>query len=156
MKQINNVGIGYYKSPLGYVKIVEQDATIISTRFINFIEEPENETPLIKKCKTQLNEYFLKQRTSFNLPILITGTTFQKKVYEALTKIPYGQTRSYHDVAVSINHSSAYRAVGNANNKNKLFLLVPCHRVTKKDNTLSGEKDWVKMQQWLIDFEKGK
>lgn len=151
----NKTGVGYYLSPLGFIKITEKNNIIFSLKFVIYEEEKENVTPLILKTQQQLDEYFNKKRKYFDLPFNINGTHFQKSVYRALTKIPYGETRSYNDVAVIINNPKASRAVGNANNKNQLFLLVPCHRVTRKDGLLSGAKDWVKMQKWLIDFEKG-
>jgi O-6-methylguanine DNA methyltransferase len=154
MKQNKTTGVGYYLSPLGFIKVIEENGLVTQVRFVNEQTDIPFETPLIQTCKQQLQEYFLKQRTQFEVPFVIAGSVFQKKVYQALVQIPYGQTRSYNDVAVTINHANAYRAVGNANNKNNLFLLVPCHRVTRKDGKLSGAKDWVKKQQWLIEFEK--
>lgn len=150
----NLKGVGYFLSPLGFIKIEEQNNSIQTLQFVFLEEEVEQETPLIKKAKEQLEEYFNKKRKRFDLPFELKGSSFQQKVYNALTKIPYGATVSYNDVAVMINHPNAYRAVGNANNKNKLFLLVPCHRVTTKSGKLSGREDWTQKQQWLIDFEK--
>ena len=151
----NKIGIGYFLSPLGFIKIKEQNNKVHFLKFVICEDEKENVTPLILKAKQELYEYFNKERKYFDLPININGTPFQKKVYNALTKIPYGKTQSYNDVAVAINNGKAFRAVGNTNNKNQLFLLVPCHRVTRKDSNLSGTKEWIKMQKWLIEFEKG-
>jgi len=151
----NKTGIGYFLSPLGFIKITEKNNKIFSLKFVIFEDEKESITPLILKAKQELSEYFNKERKYFDLPFTVSGTEFQKKVYNALTKIPYGKTRSYNDVAVMINSAKASRAVGSANNKNNLFLLVPCHRVTRKNGALSGTKEWVKMQKWLIEFEKG-
>lgn len=147
------MGLGYYVSPIGLICVKEENEKITSVQFTEFLEQ-EHITPLIEVALKQLDEYFLGDRKNFDLPFMLSGSCFQKKVYGALTKIPYGMTYAYNDVAVMVGNRKASRAVGSANNKNKLLLLVPCHRVTRKNGMLSGAPDWVKRQAWLIEHEK--
>lgn len=99
------------------------------------------ENSIIKRTKMQLNQYFEGQREKFYLPLDLHGTVFQKKVWRALIDIPYGQTRSYQDIAVEINNENACRAVGMANHANPLPIVIPCHRVIAKGGTLGGYAD---------------
>lgn len=147
-------GLGYYVSPLGLICVTEEDNKLIEVKFVEVLGCKEHITPLIQNALTQLDEYFLGVRKTFDLPFELFGTPFQKKVHTALTKIPYGSTYAYNDVAVMVSNQKASRAVGNANNKNNLFLIVPCHRVTRKNGTLKGAPAWVKKQAWLIKHEK--
>ena len=93
----------------------------------NKYEYIQEETALIKEAARQLNEYFNGERKVFDLPLDLTGTSFQTKVWQELLKIPYGETKSYKDVAIAINNPKACRAVGMANNKNRIMIVVPCH-----------------------------
>ena len=102
----------------------------------------------------QIDEYFNGIRKTFNLKLALSGTPFQKKVYMALLKMPYGTTVSYQDIAAMIGDPKSARAVGNANNKNNILLAFPCHRVTTQTGKLSGTKEWQKKQAWLIEHEK--
>ena len=99
-------------------------------------------------------EYFQGHRKSFDVPYLLHGTPFQEKVWKALCQIPYGQTRSYRDIAEYVNNPRAYRAVGMANHRNPLMLLVPCHRVIGADGSLGGYAGGVALKQYLLDLEK--
>ncbi|MFT8318787.1 MAG: methylated-DNA--[protein]-cysteine S-methyltransferase [Sporolactobacillus sp.] len=102
----------------------------------------------------QLGEFLNGERAHFELSLLILGTDFQKKVWNELTRIPYGQTRSYKEIAESIGHSKAVRAVGNANNKNPLPLVLPCHRVIGTNGSLTGYGGGVELKRQLLDLEK--
>ncbi len=101
------------------------------------ITHQPNDLVLIESTK-QLNEYFNGSRKEFNLPLEITGTNFQKAVWEQLCLIPFGETRSYLDIAVSIDNPKAVRAIGQANRANKFPIIIPCHRVIGKNNSLTG------------------
>ena len=97
-----------------------------------------NETELIKRAKNQLFEYFSKKRKQFDLPLLKEGTSFQVSVWNVLEMIPYGETRTYKDIAIAINNEKAVRAVGMANNRNKISIFITCHRVIGTDGNLVG------------------
>ncbi|HET7658364.1 MAG TPA: methylated-DNA--[protein]-cysteine S-methyltransferase [Bacillales bacterium] len=108
----------------------------------------------IKFVACQLNEYFRGIRTSFDVPLDLHGTPFQKKVWEALRQIPHGETRSYKEVAQSMNAGKAVRAIGNANNKNPLPIIIPCHRVIGSNGSLVGYGGGLQRKKYLLDIEK--
>lgn len=107
----------------------------------------------IAPVATQLHEYFKGERLSFDLPLVFKGTDFQKGVWEALRQIPYGETRTYKDIAESIGSPKAVRAVGNANNKNPLSIIVPCHRVIGSSGSLVGYGGGLDKKQYLLELE---
>ena len=98
----------------------------------------DQDLPIIKECAIQLIEYLDGKRKEFNLPVKYSGTDFQQKVWTELQNIPYGKTCSYKDIAVAINNEKAVRAVGQANRANPIPIIIPCHRVIGKNNTLTG------------------
>jgi methylated-DNA-[protein]-cysteine S-methyltransferase len=102
----------------------------------------------------QLRKYLKGELRRFDCKLDFEGTPFQKKVWSALAKIPYGQTRSYQEIAKSIGHPKAFRAVGNANGRNSIPLIVPCHRVIESDGGLGGFGHGIKMKKRLLDLEK--
>ena len=102
----------------------------------------------------QLKKYLKGERQHFDYPLDIKGTPFQKKVWSELIKIPYGQTRSYKEIAEAIGHRKAFRAVGNANGCNVLPLIIPCHRVIESNGGLGGFGHGLKVKKQLLDFEK--
>jgi methylated-DNA-[protein]-cysteine S-methyltransferase len=112
------------------------------------------ETPLIEKAAAQVTEYFEGKRTRFNLPLALHGTEFQLAVWRALQKIPYGETRSYGEIAVSIGRPKAVRAVGMANNRNPISIIVPCHRVIGHDGKLVGYGGGLPLKKRLLELEK--
>jgi len=107
-----------------------------------------------KQWEDQLDEYFKGERQIFDLPLNIEGTSFQKKVWQALREIPYGETCSYKDVAIKIGQPQAARAVGGANNKNPLPLVIPCHRVIGQNGKMVGYAKGIKMKVALLNQEK--
>ena len=155
--------IHYYKSPIGTLKITAEDQYITSVSL--YIEEAVNvankesienipPTALLQEACTQLTEYFSGTRTSFDLPIkYTTGTPFQHSVWNALQEIPYGETRSYEDIAVAIGNPKVVRAIGQANHKNPMLLLVPCHRVINKNGQLGGFGCGVEVKKQLLQLE---
>lgn len=118
-----------YKMPLGDIVISEENHAIIEISFDENHNSLLSETPLIQTAAQQLFEYFSGIRFVFDLPLSPTGTPFQKKVWQALSQIPYGETRSYKDIATVIGNKKSCRAVGMANHKNPLAIVIPCHRV---------------------------
>lgn len=112
------------------------------------------ETTLIKKATSQLFEYLNGKRRDFNLPLLKEGTDFQISVWNELLKIPYGETRSYKDIAIAINNEKAVRAVGMANNRNKIPIFIPCHRVIGSNKKLVGYGGGLEIKEFLLNLEK--
>lgn len=111
-------------------------------------------TELLSMASTQLNEYFQGKRTVFSLPFKLTGTPFQLAIWKELQNIPYGQTTSYKDIAKKINNPKAYRAVGMANNKNPLPIIIPCHRVIGSNGKLTGYAGGLNLKNYLLQLEK--
>lgn len=111
------------------------------------------ETGLLVEAQAQLAEYFMKQRTSFDLPILLVGTEFQKKVWGELLKIPYGTTESYLELARRVGNSKAVRAVATANGANALSIIIPCHRVVGSQGQLVGYAGGLETKQNLLKLE---
>ncbi len=117
--------------------------------------ERDDRHPILTQAVTQLGEYFSGQRNEFELPLAATGTAFQNKVWRALMTIPYGETWSYQDLADAIGSPKAVRAVGMANGKNPISVVVPCHRVIGKSGKLTGYAGGVERKQRLLALEQG-
>lgn len=150
----------YYQSPIGVLKIKEENNFIVGVRLLTdsekvwHTEEEYNCSTLLTKAHNQLTEYFSGVRTTFNLPIRYShGTPFQHSVWNALRDIPYGETRSYEDIAVAIGNPKAVRAIGQANTRNPVLLLVPCHRVINKNGTIGGFGCGVEVKRKLLQLE---
>ena len=110
-------------------------------------------TPLLEKAEGQLREYFEGNRTSFDLPLAPQGTPFQQKVWAALRDVPYGQTRSYKDVARAVDCPRGCQAVGQANSRNPIPILIPCHRVIAANGSIGGWRGGPEMKRALLDLE---
>jgi methylated-DNA-[protein]-cysteine S-methyltransferase len=149
----------YTQSPLGLIEIKADDKYITSIILIKSTNRTEKETdellPHIRQCITELEEYFAKKRTNFTIPIKQGGTEFQQKAWQQLLKIPYGTTISYGEMAKRMGSRKLARAVGGANHRNKLWIVVPCHRVIGADGSLTGYGGGVECKQWLLQHEKG-
>ncbi|RHQ98977.1 methylated-DNA--[protein]-cysteine S-methyltransferase [Peptoclostridium sp. AF21-18] len=145
-----------YDTEIGRIKISEKDEKIIGLVFSDYKKENEREkeTELIKKAYTQLEEYLSGKRTEFDIEIEMIGTEFQKKVWKELLNIPYGETRSYKDIAIAIGNGKACRAVGNANNKNPIAIIVPCHRVVGSNGSMTGYAGGLDIKEKLLKIEK--
>lgn len=146
-----------YDLPIGKVGIKDNGHSITEVYFIKELEENEielKETPLIKEAAKQLQEYFLGSRKAFELPLEPKGTPFQKSVWKALTRIPYGQTWSYKQVAEEVGSPKAYRAVGMSNNKNPISIIIPCHRVIGADGKMVGYGGGLEIKKYLLNLEK--
>lgn len=124
---------------LGDITIVEKKG-FITNLFLSDKKIPANyeETDVLKEGFKQLEEYFAGKRTNFSMPLNPNGTDFQQRVWSILLKIPYGETRTYKEIAVLAGNSKASRAIGQANNKNPIPIIIPCHRVIGADNSLKG------------------
>ncbi len=155
----------YYQFPIGRLCIQEEKEKIIGIHIENGADRQnkrdkedlqikEKETPLIIKAYCQLTEYFNGQRKSFDLPIHPSGTEFQKKVWRVLCTIPYGETCSYKDIAGKIGNFNACRAVGGANHKNPIIIVIPCHRVIGANGSLTGYGGGLSVKEYLLKLER--
>ena len=139
-------------SPVGPITIAEQDGAITHLLFGGCAEEGEK-TELLSEAERQLNEYFEGARREFDLPLRPEGTAFQKDVWNALCQIPYGQTRSYAEIARSVGRDKAFRAVGMANHNNPISIIIPCHRVVGADGSLTGYGGGLDKKRFLLRLE---
>jgi methylated-DNA-[protein]-cysteine S-methyltransferase len=146
----------YYKSPLGPIEIVGSRDSIIALNFVEEMLSGDDElTFCVKECLKQVDEYFKGQRREFFLNLQPAGTDFQKSVWRQLEKIHYGKTTSYGEIAAVIGKPNASRAVGSANGKNPIAIIIPCHRVIGSDGGLTGYGGGLWRKRWLIGFERG-
>ncbi|WP_299367471.1 methylated-DNA--[protein]-cysteine S-methyltransferase [Winogradskyella sp.] len=144
----------YIETPLGHAKIVGDDNGIASVSILNPKEELSEVIPeTLLDCATQLKAYFNNQIKTFDLNLNPEGTSFQKKVWNQLQRIPYGKTISYLDLSKQLGDIKAIRAVASANGKNPLWIIVPCHRVIGSDGSLTGYAGGLHRKQWLLNHE---
>lgn len=142
------------KTPLGYAKIKGDSDGISSITVLNTEEKITDIIPLkLEDCVIQLQEYFNGKRVQFDLKLNPEGSDFQKTVWNALVKIQYGKTMSYLELSKQLGDVKAIRAVANANGKNPLWIVVPCHRVIGTDGSLTGYAGGLHRKQWLLDHE---
>jgi len=145
----------YYVSPIGPLEVAGTSDGIVSVSFVKTrLSNDRNLPECVKEGIRQLDEYFKGIRKTFSLKLLLQGTPFQKLVWQALKKIPCARTASYGDVARAIGKPKAYRAVGNANNKNPIAIVIPCHRVIGSDGSLVGYGSGLWRKEWLLKHEK--
>lgn len=146
-----------YNMQIGKILIAENNGKIIRIETfkenIKLDDLSRKETEVIKQAKMQLEEYFVGKRKDFNIPLEIKGTEFQEKVWKALLEIPYGETRSYLDIAKAVGNPKASRAVGMANNKNKIMIVIPCHRVIGSNKKLVGYAGGLEVKEKLLKIE---
>lgn len=148
-------GFAVYDTILGYIRITYEDTYITSIEKLpSLVKDMGTRNILTDKVNNQLVEYFNGSRKSFDFPYKLKGTEFQQKVWKALCSIPYGETRSYKEIATLVGNEKASRAVGMANNKNPLSIVVPCHRVIGSNGKLVGYASGLDMKIFLIDLEK--
>jgi len=141
-------------SPLGFTKIVGDEDGIASVTILNSEEKITDIIPIeLEDCAIQLNEYFQGSRKIFDLKLNVQGTDFQKKVWEQLEQIPYGKTTTYLELSKQIGDVKSIRAVANANGKNPLWIIVPCHRVIGSNGALTGYAGGLHRKKWLINHE---
>lgn len=151
------INLYYYETEIGKIGIAENGIAITDLFFVNEHEPLDSileETDLLKNASKQLREYLEGRRFCFDLPIKTEGTEFQLKVWKALESIPYGQTRSYKQIAEMVGRPKAYRAVGMANNKNPISIIIPCHRVIGANGDLVGYGSGLDKKDILLRLEK--
>lgn len=134
--------------------LVATETHLINIQFTQPQKALLQTTELLSMATIQLDEYFQGKRTTFSLPFKLTGTPFQLAVWKELQNIPYGQTTSYKEIAQKINKPKACRAVGMANNKNLLPIIIPCHRVIGSNGKLIGYAGGLKLKNYLLELEK--
>lgn len=141
-------------SPLGNLIAKASDKALISLEFLDKPKEIfQNENHILRQTKEQLDEYFRAKRKKFTIPLLPNGTTFQKDVWKVLYNIEFGQTISYKEEANLLNNPKAYRAVANANGKNPISIIIPCHRVIASDGKLGGYTGGLWRKESLLKLE---
>ncbi len=148
-------GFVIYETKLGYFKMEYEDG------YLTYFKKVHDENIIDFGTKTEftdiaynrLLEYFDGKRNRFDVPYKLKGTDFQKKVWNALCDIPYGETRSYKDIAIAVGNPKASRAVGMANNKNPITVIVPCHRVIGSSGKLVGYAGGLQMKKFLLEME---
>lgn len=150
-----NVTSAYYKSELGFLKVIGTEDGIRAVEFTDIETTSQTAAPTcLQECFRQLDEYFSGGRKQFALPLKPQGTDFQKAVWNELSKIPYGQTVTYMDVAKAIGNPKAVRAVGAANGRNPISIIVPCHRVIGSNGDLIGFGGGIWRKEFLLRHEK--
>ena len=152
----------YMESPVGALKLVAHDHALVAVmwdnedhkrvRLAELIEDHQH--PMLLRVKKQLEQYFAGQRQQFDLPLDFKGTDFQQQVWQTLLTIPYGETRSYKEIAVQIGNEKAVRAVGAANGKNPISIIAPCHRVIGSSGALVGFAGGLDKKQILLSLEQ--
>jgi methylated-DNA-[protein]-cysteine S-methyltransferase len=154
----------YMDSPVGALKLVAHDHALVAVMWDNenhkrvrLAELVENQQhPMLHQVKQQLEQYFAGERQQFDLPLDFQGTAFQQQVWQALLEIPYGETRSYKQIAVQLGNEKAVRAVGAANGRNPISIIAPCHRVIGSGGALVGFAGGLDKKQILLSLEQEK
>lgn len=147
-----SVHYGVLETPIGPLWVGATDNAVVEVEFFDD-PRPVSETPLVQRALAQLRDYFTGERREFDLPLGASGTAFQQQVWRALCTIPYGRTASYRHIADAIGNPKAVRAVGAANGRNPLAIVVPCHRIIGADGSLTGYAGGLERKQWLLAHE---
>lgn len=149
-----------YQSPIGVLEISSTSEAIDAIRFTERREVEHgleaNHPPILHTCIEQLNEYFYGDRMEFTFLYNYEGTAFQQSVWQALTQVPYATTATYKHIAETIGKNRAVRAVGSANNKNRLPIVIPCHRIISVGGKLTGYAGGLWRKEWLLQHEQSK
>ena len=142
-----------YKSPLGLLSLKSDGLSVTELLFSESEFQGRNDCDVLLKCIQQLADYFAGKVIDFDLPLAPEGTEFQKKVWTELLKIPYGEMITYHELAVRLGDPKSVRAVGTANGRNPLAIIIPCHRVIGAGNKLTGYAGGLDRKLWLLKHE---
>jgi methylated-DNA-[protein]-cysteine S-methyltransferase len=157
---MNEIHTTYYSSPIGLLRVCGTENYITEVHFLKTHITPEFQKPLsgdapgvVHHCVNQLIEYFAGQRNQFDVPVHQEGSDFQQRVWSELLTIPYGKTISYLQLSKQLGNPKAIRAAASTNGKNKIGILVPCHRVIGSNNTLVGFAGGLPVKKWLLQHE---
>ncbi len=161
MKETKKYSRQEFVSPVGVLTLVASETHLLGVLWKNdqseklslARREQGSRHPVLSRTRTQLKEYFSGKRKEFDLPLEFQGTAFQKQVWKALSRIPYGKTFSYQEIAQQIGAPKACRAVGAANGKNPISIIVPCHRVIGANGTLTGFAGGIATKEKLLNLE---
>jgi methylated-DNA-[protein]-cysteine S-methyltransferase len=145
--------VQYLPTPVGILAIQANECSLLKVEFREHEPLRTNPNKVTRLAHEQLSEYMAGKRLTFELPLGASGTTFQQEVWRTLCTIPYGQTCSYQDIARILNNPKAVRAVGAANGKNPLAIVVPCHRVIGANGSLTGYAGGLVRKSWLLELE---
>lgn len=156
-----NYAFKYMASPVGRLTLIASDKGLAAVLWENDkpnrvhakAQEENEQYPVLLETERQLQEYFAGNRNTFSLPLDMIGTPFQQQVWEALTTIPYGETRNYQQIANHLGNPKAVRAVGAANGRNPVSIIVPCHRVIGADGSLTGFAGGLEAKAHLLSLE---
>ena len=140
------------RSPIGPLRLAEEDGCLIELTFGT--AKTEQPSVFLMHCAHEIQEYFEGKRNSFDLPLSPVGTDFQKSVWNELYRIPYGETRTYGEIADAVGSPKAFRAVGMACNRNPIAIIIPCHRVIGKDKSLTGYAGGLSAKETLLHLEQ--
>lgn len=146
--------VAWYESPVGWIRIGAIGQGICSLVFCEGKEETEVPCGILTECVSQLSLYFSGSLRQFSLPLAPEGTAFQRRVWEELVRIPYGEVITYRDLALRAGGESFTRVVGQANARNPVSLLIPCHRVVGKNGSLTGYAGGLWRKKFLLDLEQ--
>lgn len=141
-------------SPVGQLTLRAEPGALAAVLFGDQRQGLPEDDPVLDQAERELAEYFSGKRRMFTVPVRLSGTEFQKKVWEALREIPYGETTTYGRIAAQIGRPGACRAVGMANHRNAIPIIIPCHRVIGADGGLTGYAGGLNVKSYLLDWEK--
>lgn len=153
-----NLQVAWVDSPVGLLRVGASDSALHQLQFINEKHAPappSADSPILEQTRRELDEYFAGTRRVFDVPVLFTGTPFQKRVWTALCKIPYGERVSYLEQSRMVGDELAIRAVAQANGQNPIAIIIPCHRVINASGQLGGFGGGLLRKQFLLDLERG-
>jgi len=156
-KKIDQTGLlkAFYNSPIGLIEITGTGDSITSLYFVEEGFNPQfKPNPYLENCAVQLDEYFKGKRKDFDLNLVPEGSDFQKKVWDELQNIRYGETKSYLQMSKLLGDVLAIRAVANANGQNKISIIIPCHRVIGSNGSLTGYAGGIWRKKWLLQHEQ--
>lgn len=146
--------VSYMDTPVGLVKVVADDGSVLSVTYLAGKRSPdEDPNEVTRECMVQLHEYFMGSRKVFSVPIRAKGSEFQVRVWEELMKVPFGTLTTYIELARKLGDTKFTRAVGSANSRNRINILVHCHRVVGRDGHLTGYSGGLWRKQWLLKHE---
>lgn len=146
-----------YSFPLGRMVLAEENGKLTDAFFSDSgpcLQGERRETQLLRQARQELQQYFSGERKQFTIPLAQRGTEFQRAVWQALMEIPYGRTATYQDIAQAVGSPKACRAVGMANHRNPICILVPCHRIIGKDGNLTGYAGGLERKRILLALER--
>lgn len=155
MPETENIYFSSFESPIGLVEIRANEKGLLSVFFMDKPSLPKRArpNPVTVRCEQELREYFEGRRKTFSVPLSPEGTGFQQMVWQELLKLPHGKTASYLDISLRLGDPKLTRAVGSANGKNPISIIVPCHRVIGSDGSLTGYAGGMHRKKWLLRHE---